>query len=251
MRSLPAIIFLLIPALASAQVLITEIMYDLREGSDTGREWIEVYNAGSASVDLPKWKVVESGKNHKISTVQGSFGAGTFAVIADNAMKFKADHPAYAGALFDSAFSLNNDGESLALHDAAGNEIVLISYTADMGAKGTGDSLQQTDQGLVPGIPTPGAPVPASGLVRTPQPEKAAKKGAPKEAARVSPQPQVVKENTGEPVRESQVAMTIASETASMALWWFGTAAIAACSAFGVVYARSIRRREWDIIEES
>jgi hypothetical protein len=37
--------FLFMPSVSGA-VLINEIMYDL-SGSDTGREWIEIYNNGS------------------------------------------------------------------------------------------------------------------------------------------------------------------------------------------------------------
>jgi hypothetical protein len=250
--ALATIIFL--PALTAAQV-ITEVMYDLREGSDSGREWIEIYNAGSAPIDLTKWKVVESGKNHKITAVMGSFGPGSFAIIADNAVKFQADHPGYSGALFDSAFSLNNKGETIGLADAVGKESDSIIYTSALGGNGTGDSLQKTDLSpnvsISPGMPTPGAGVPDGGLVLTPQAEKAKKSAAKSKAAAVA-QPAVVKSAEEGPVKkESQVAMTVLSDPSTPYLWWLGVFAIAACSAFGVSYSRRIRKTEWDIIEET
>src|SRR3989344_1257320 len=131
--ALAAVLFF--PMLTAAQV-ITEVMYDLREGSDSGREWIEVYNIGSAAIDLSKWKIMENGKNHKITVVQGSFEPSSFAIIADNAVKFQADHPEYSGALFDSAFSLNNKGETVALADASGKESDSIIYTSALGGNG-------------------------------------------------------------------------------------------------------------------
>jgi hypothetical protein len=246
-----AIAFL--PALASAQVIITEIMYDLREGSDSGREWIEVYNAGGASIDLSKWKIVENGKNHTITSVQGTFESGTFAIIADNAEKFKADHPGYMGALFDSAFSLNNKGEAVALYDAK-TTIDSVTYTSSDGGNGTGDSLQKSDLApgatLAPGMPTPGEGVPAGGLVLTPQTEKSSKKKAPK-AAVTAMQPTVVKDRENPSVKESQVAMIISSDPERTYIWWFGVFAISATAAFGTIYARRVRKTEWDIIEES
>lgn len=248
-----AIAIVLIPSSAIAQV-VTEVMYDLREGSDSGREWIEVYNIGSTAIDLSKWKIVENGKNHKITVVQGSFGPGSFAIIADNAEKFKADYPDYSGGLFDSAFSLNNKGETIALMDAAGKEADSIMYTGALGANGTGDSLQKIDPSLnaslSPGMPTPGAGVPASGLALTPQAEKASKKSAAKNKAVAITQPIVVNSAEERPVRKgSQVAMTLASDPSSPYLWWLGVFAIAACSAFGVLLSRRARKTEWDIIE--
>lgn len=243
----------LIPSSATAQV-VTEVMYDLHEGADSGREWIEVYNAGTASIDLTKWKIVENGKNHTITAVQGSFEPGSYAIIADNAEKFKADHSGYSGALFDSAFSLNNTGETIALADAAGKEADSLVYTSALGGNGTGDSLQKTDLApnvsLSPGMPTPGAGVPAGGLVLTPQAEKASKKSAAKSKAIAVAQPAVVKDAENMAVKkESQVAMTIASDFGNSYLWWLGVFAIAACSAFGVSYARHLKKTEWDIIE--
>jgi len=248
-------VIVLVPTSAIAQV-VTEVMYDLHEGSDSGHEWIEVYNTGSVSIDLAKWKIVENGKNHKITAVTGSFEPGSFAIIADNAVKFQADHPEYSGALFDSAFSLNNKGETVALADATGKESDSIIYTSALGGNGTGDSLQKIDPSpnasLSPGMPTPGTGVPSGGLVLTPQAEKTSKKNVAKIKTAAVAQPVVVKSAEERPVqKESQVAMTIASDSSGPYLWWLGVFAVAACSAFGVLFSRRVRKTEWDIIEET
>jgi hypothetical protein len=251
--ALATILFL--PTLTAAQV-ITEVMYDLREGSDSGREWIEVYNSSTASIDLVKWKIVENGKSHKITAVAGSFGPGSFAIIADNAVKFQADHPEYASALFDSVFSLNNKSETVALADAAGKESDSVIYTSALGGNGTGDSLQKTDPSLnaalSPGMPTPGAGVPAGGLALTPQAEKASKKSPVKNKAAAVVQSTIVKGIKKDSIhKESQVAMTITTDPENPYLWLLGVFAIAACGAFGVSYARRTKKTEWDIIEET
>ncbi|MEK7071654.1 MAG: lamin tail domain-containing protein, partial [Patescibacteria group bacterium] len=55
----------------SGALVINEIMYDLKNGSDDGREWIEVYNNSDASVDLSTFKFFEADTNHKIVSVAG------------------------------------------------------------------------------------------------------------------------------------------------------------------------------------
>ncbi len=48
---------------AFAEVVISEIMYDV-SGSDTDREWVEVYNNSSSAVDFTSWKLFEANTNH-------------------------------------------------------------------------------------------------------------------------------------------------------------------------------------------
>jgi hypothetical protein len=246
MRWIGAVILMMMPTLISAQVVITEIMYDLQEGSDSGREWIEVYNSGEATVDLSKWKLVESGKNHKISKVRGVLDAGTYAIIADNSTKFADDHPEYVGALFDSAFSLSNDGETLSLVASGDMLSDELRYEKGDGAAGTGDSLQRIDieaRVLSPGVPTPGGGIPEGGLNRTPQTPKNAKSRTVIAAAATP--------IVGEPVQQNRSQMAVASVPVHTSVWWMGVAIIALWGAGGIVYARRARMTEWEIIEES
>lgn len=137
-------VVLLTPFAAHTQVVISEIMYDL-EGVDTGYEWIEVFNAGTASVPLTEWKLFEANTNHKITAVSGgeTLVPGAYAVIADNAANFLADNAGYSGVLFDSTFSLSNSGETLSMRNPALVDVDSVSYTPDMGAAGDGKSLQR------------------------------------------------------------------------------------------------------------
>ncbi len=158
--------FLLIPLIAKGAVVINEIMYDL-DGSDSGKEWIEVFNNNDTAVDLTNWKFFEAETNHKLTLIQGgsSIPAHGYAIIADNSGNFLTDNPGFSGILFDSTFSLSNTGESLALKDGDSNIIDELTYNSSWGANDDGNSLQRksatgnsndsTNWGT--GGPTPGA----------------------------------------------------------------------------------------------
>ena len=138
-------------------VIINEIMYDL-EGSDDGREWIEIFNAGQSSVDLTNWKFYENETNHKLELKQGSIllPPNGYAIIADDPDKFLSDWPSYSGILFDSTFSLSNTGENIAIK----NDTLLIdqvAYDSSLGANGDGKSLQRISSDWIAALPTPGA----------------------------------------------------------------------------------------------
>lgn len=157
------IFFLCASSWAYASVVITEIMYDL-SGSDTGREWVEIQNNGSAT-DLTGWKFFENGVNHTLVLSQGniSLPQNGFAVIADSAEKFLLDWPGFSGTLLDSSFSLSNTGEALALRDSGLTNIDNVTYSSDLGANGDGNSLQKINDKWVSVVPTPG--LGGSGLV--------------------------------------------------------------------------------------
>lgn len=145
------LVLFLTPTILNAQIIITEIMYN-PEGSDSGREWIEIYNSGSDSIDLSDYKLLENGTNHKLishnpeSGDSLSIGSEKYAIIADNSTKFLADFPQsnlQNQLLIDSVFSLNNTGEEISLVDLAGSAISTVVYDPEnWGANGTGNSLQ-------------------------------------------------------------------------------------------------------------
>lgn len=139
------VIFLFFPTIVSAQIIISEVMYDV-SGTDTGYEWIEVYNSYPESVDLATYKLFENNVNHKISSeVDSILPSNKYAIIADNTVKFLEQNPTYKGMLLDSAFSLNNTGETISIYDAEGQLEDTFTYISDLGANGTGNSLQRAD----------------------------------------------------------------------------------------------------------
>lgn len=159
----------LFPLSAFAGTSITEIMYDA-PGADTGHEWIEVQNVGDSPIDTRSWKLSEGGVNHKIIAQRSSvLSPGEYGIIAQNATKFSSDHPGYAGALFQSAFSLNNTGETFALKDSSSDTASAV-YDASTGAGGDGNTLNFIHGAWVPRAPSPGSPASGSALVPSAKP---------------------------------------------------------------------------------
>ncbi len=109
-------------------VMISEIMYNPL-GSDSDREWIEIYNDG-AEISLEDWKLKENGVNHQLSLYQGSFvlPQDEFIIIVDDPVDFLNDY-SYTGTILDSSFSLKNSGEEIAILDKDLNEIDKVTYT--------------------------------------------------------------------------------------------------------------------------
>lgn len=175
-HSILSLLLLFAPLYVSADIRITEIMYDL-DGSDSGREWVEITNDGSGAVDLTGFKFFEANTNHGLSLAAGSaiLPSGGSAIIADDSAKFLADWPGYTGALFTSSFSLSNSGETLGVKRADLTEEDSATYTSDMGAAGDGKSLNRlpaqagSESSFIAAVPSPGShdsgattPTPAS-----------------------------------------------------------------------------------------
>jgi hypothetical protein len=139
---------------------ISEIMYDLKEGSDTDREWIEVYNNTNAPIDFSNWKFFEDKTNHNLKLIQGekNIPAQGYAIIVQNSDEFKKDWPKFDGTIFDSTFLLNNDGETIGLRDDNLNTIGKdIFYQKSQGGAGDGNSLQKISSVWSGTKPTPGS----------------------------------------------------------------------------------------------
>lgn len=151
-------VLILVPQIIFAQIEITEIMYDI-DGTDSGREWIEIYNSGTESVDISELILFENDVNHRIKYIDDNvelLEPDNYAVIADNPAKFSTDNPNFSGIVVDSAFSLNNSGEILSILDSENNVLHTVTYSPEWGAKGTGNTLQLNGTDWIPGKPTPG-----------------------------------------------------------------------------------------------
>lgn len=142
---------------AHAGFEITEIMYDL-DGTDTNREWVEVKNTGSTPTDLSKWFLFSDNTKHAlVPDADSMVSAGGYAVIAQNASKFRSDWPNFSGLLFDSSWTgFSNDGESIALKDPDLNIVSPVTFTSSLGGAGDGTSLQKINSSWKGATPTPG-----------------------------------------------------------------------------------------------
>lgn len=247
------VLALLVPHAAAAQVVFSEIMYDLPSGSDSGREWVEVHNIDATAVDITDFTLYENDTNHRIVPVSGgdTLAPGAYAVIADKPDKFLTDWPQYSGALFDSAFSLNNSGETLTLKNAS-STLDSVLYVSAQGASGDGNSLNREDSGAwVARKPTPGAPLSSDAFQKpapAPSVPKIAKETTPSSGA-VDSLPITESTSTFAPPQTPQ-PVEVSSGT-SPYLWWGSAAALALAAAAAIAVSRRMGKDEWDIIEDT
>jgi hypothetical protein len=115
-------------------VLINEVQNNPPQpGSDTGWEWIELYNPGVEAVDLVGWEISD---NHAADEIPAlSLPAGELVVVAASE-NFSANYPDYDGEIVFVADDrigngLGNGGDCLILKDSAGVIIDEMSYGDD------------------------------------------------------------------------------------------------------------------------
>lgn len=139
-------------------IIINEVLSN-PIGDDSGREWIELYNDTSESVDVSALTISIKGGN-PISTfpLQGGtiVPAGGYVLVGSTVSgqtKFLTDYATYDGILFRSSLSLVNSGStSLDIYIHGVVAASLPSYTA---AK-EGNSLSYVNGSYIAGVPTPG-----------------------------------------------------------------------------------------------
>ena len=131
-------IFLLIfMATDSSSLQITEIMFN-PNGSDSGREWIEIYNNDSQEINLSGMTFYESGTNHKTESINAKYilYPKQYAIIVDKPQLFLDDYPwleqpnttEFNTTIFDSSFSLVNTGEYIEIK-INNSKITSINYS--------------------------------------------------------------------------------------------------------------------------
>ena len=131
------IVSFVIPSFVFANVSIIEIMYDPKDtDASAGGEWIEIYNNGSAPLDLTTWLFFEANTNHGITADGISLvPPGGYAVISRDLTAFKNFFTEFSGLLFKASFSLN-DGEKLAVKsDKEAIPSDEVTYTTEWGEK--------------------------------------------------------------------------------------------------------------------
>ena len=137
-------------------IVMTEIMYHYRptyenetEGqayADNSEEWIELFNRGTAAVDLTGWSF---GDGIRFDFPDGTMLApGAYLVVSNDAATLSAKHPGVA-VLGDFKGVLGNRSDEILLEDAAGNPADVVAYF-DGGAwpedaDGRGSSLELID----------------------------------------------------------------------------------------------------------
>jgi len=128
------------PALGST-VMISEIMYNPNsvEAIPVQTEWIEIYNYGTAPVDIGGWYVSDEDGASSITIPAGTFIAPSQAIVLYPAVISLLEFQAAWGTGFEafpmdfeSLFGLSNSpsptNEILVLRDASGNAVDTVNY---------------------------------------------------------------------------------------------------------------------------
>jgi hypothetical protein len=270
-RNLPSRRYLLIaglfvaalPRLASAQVIISEIMYDA-PGSDNHAEWVELQNMGDGVVDIAKWKF-NDGSNHVLNAPpkNGSTGTtliapGDFLILAADAATFNASHSVQVSVI-DTVMNITNDKDTLSLLDASSTVEDKISYSSSKGGNGTGESLQKVNGKLVAAKPTPGY---ANSSVRIAKPATApapAKASSKNVAMRSEPEildgtstAAASVADTPEPPPSAMTAAAVVplgDSSNKLMPWIYGALALGVAGAAIALVIRQKKKGEWDIEE--
>lgn len=147
---------------AEPSLRITEIMYDA-EGSDDGKEFVEVVNDGSEAVDMTQVKFFERNDRpdrpgRSLAQSQGDvvLPSGGVAVIVAKPELFLQQY-SFDGVVLDTRnFAPLNAGATVSL-ELSGRLLHSVTYTADSGANGDGKSLHvRQDGSIVAGESSPG-----------------------------------------------------------------------------------------------
>ena len=153
---------LALPCYVHADIFITEIMYD-NSGSDTGREWIEIFNSGGELVDITGWKFFDD-SNHVLNeppknASRGSLllSSGAYIILTGDASLFILENSSYSGSVIDTVMSLKNTSGQVGILNAEGTEVDKVLYGQEIGANGDGNSLQKTSSGWTASSPTLGS----------------------------------------------------------------------------------------------
>lgn len=137
-------LFMFVQRSVSSQVVINEIMYhDL----DSDLEYVELYNAGTMSVDLSGWQLRDDREVNEFFIPAGiTISSHGYVIIADDTDLFKQKY-GFLPTIGGLSFNLSNASDEVQLFDAEGIIVEIISYTDRTpwpeAADGEGSSLER------------------------------------------------------------------------------------------------------------
>lgn len=126
-------------------LLITEVNYHSDSANTTG-DWFELYNAGSASINLSGYRLRDQNQLNLFIFPNGiSVPAGGYLVVCADTLKFDQYHT-IPNRMGNFSFGLGNMSDSIRLFDATNQPILRMGYLDSMpwpkGADGYGRTLE-------------------------------------------------------------------------------------------------------------
>ena len=116
-------------------VVITEMMINSKVAADSKGEWFELYNAGSAAVNLHGWSITDkAGSSQNKHTISASGGKlliqpGKYLVLGKSTDTKSNGNVPVAYAYGKSTWDLGNSGDEIFLYDAAKKLVDKVEYT--------------------------------------------------------------------------------------------------------------------------
>ena len=108
-------------------VVVTEVMVNPSAVSDSYGEWFELYNAGSSTVSMNGWLLLDNGSNeHNVTSI--SIVTGEYIVFGRNTDS--AVNGGYDADYVYSGFQLANSEDEIKLIDAEGRIVDVIEYNS-------------------------------------------------------------------------------------------------------------------------
>ncbi len=158
---------------APGDIVINEIMYN---SADVDTEYVELFNAGTSTIDLAGWSLRDDDDAH-VFTIPGgvALAPGSFLVVSADTIGMRARYGGAVPVVGNLDFGLGNGGDAVRLFDDGSTMVDDVAYDDDPPwppeADGDGPSLElidpASDNGLASswgvslnGYPagTPGAP---------------------------------------------------------------------------------------------
>lgn len=154
-------LFLLYASPIFASIQINEIAWMGYQG-DANNEWIELYNSGSASVNLDGWLLESSDGSPSINLTVLPEQSGPIIVDPGGFVLLeRTDDSSVPGVSADKIYTgaLSNDGEDLVLKNPEGSVEDSVSFSDGWvaGSTSSGDTLSLVGGSWVDGTPTPKA----------------------------------------------------------------------------------------------
>jgi hypothetical protein len=110
------------------KIVINEINYNSDSSYNSG-DWVELYNAGSQTIDLSGWILSDATLANGFTFPAGyMLYPNSYLVVVANKDKFRQIHNGVSNFVGNASFGLNSSGDVLLLYDKDGNIVDYIKY---------------------------------------------------------------------------------------------------------------------------
>jgi hypothetical protein len=145
MKNIILVVMILFASELFSQVVINEVMF---APTSPMKEWFEIHNISSSSVNLQNWKWKDAALSNPLRTVTNQnilLNPGAYAIVCEDSVNLKSLFPGITGIILQSIGwnALNNTGnESVVLFNSSNSVIDTLGYNSTWGGSG-GFSLEK------------------------------------------------------------------------------------------------------------